>query len=283
MSSLGSYLRDLRARRGVSLDEIARLTRVPLVCLQALEADDYAALPDPVFTKGFIRAYCQVLDEAPDEALTRYLSRPGGPGVPVAGAPVQAPMRRGRGRGAVLVSLILVVVLGAALLALTIVLEPGREPGGQRRIAVAPSAPPAGDTSADRSTAATGSPSSPPTPEAGTTSGGEVTPAAPGPPASASTRPAPTPPLPPSTVTAPYRLVARAKEATWVRIRAGEGPTKEETIPAGAVREWVSDRPFVIAIGNAGGITLELNGRTLPALGKQGTVISRLVLPPDSP
>ena len=51
--------------------------------------------------------------------------------------------------------------------------------------------------------------------------------------------------------------------------------------PAGAVREWVSNRPFVITIGNAGGVSFELNGRPLPSFGASGTVISGLVLPPE--
>jgi cytoskeleton protein RodZ len=78
----------------------------------------------------------------------------------------------------------------------------------------------------------------------------------------------------------PYRLVARVSEATWVRVRMDEGRLTEETIPAGEVREWVSNTPFVLTVGNAGGIALELNGRSLPPLGARGAVISRLVIPP---
>ena len=81
----------------------------------------------------------------------------------------------------------------------------------------------------------------------------------------------------------PYRLVARTVEATWLRVRTDDGRATEETIPAGEVREWISNRPFIVTIGNAGGIALELNGRKLPPLGERGAVISRLVLPPAEP
>jgi cytoskeleton protein RodZ len=81
-------------------------------------------------------------------------------------------------------------------------------------------------------------------------------------------------------VTSPYRLIARTSEATWIRVRTDDGRSTEENVPAGEVREWVSDRPFVVTIGNAGGVSLELNGHTLPTLGARGTVIPRLVLPP---
>jgi hypothetical protein len=75
--------------------------------------------------------------------------------------------------------------------------------------------------------------------------------------------------------------VARAVEPTWIRVRTEDGRNSEETVPAGEVREWVSNRPFVLTVGNAGGITLELNGRALPSLGARGAVITRLVVPPE--
>jgi hypothetical protein len=81
-------------------------------------------------------------------------------------------------------------------------------------------------------------------------------------------------------VSSPYRLVARTYEATWIRVRTEDGRTSEDTLPAGETRAWVSDRPFEVSIGNAGGVALELNGRTLPPLGGKGVVIQRLVLPP---
>jgi len=81
----------------------------------------------------------------------------------------------------------------------------------------------------------------------------------------------------------PYRLIARTTETTWMRVRTEDGRTSEETIPANEIREWVSNGPFVITIGNAGGVSLELNGRPIPRLGVSGSVITRLVLPSDNP
>ena len=77
----------------------------------------------------------------------------------------------------------------------------------------------------------------------------------------------------------PYRLVARASDPTWIRVRMEGGRTTEEMIPAGEAREWISNRPFELRIGNAGGISLELNGQVLPPLGARGTVILHLVVP----
>jgi len=101
------------------------------------------------------------------------------------------------------------------------------------------------------------------------------------------TAPSVSAPVPPSPSTAqsivsPYRLVARTTETTWIRVRTEDGRTSEETIPANEIREWVSNGPFVITIGNAGGVSLELNGRSIPRLGASGAVITRLVLPSDN-
>src|SRR5262249_18728001 len=134
------------------LEEIARITRVSTTYLHALEADDFSSLPVPVFTRGFVRAYCQALGEVPDEALSLY-ERRGDPSVPAAAAapvaPVASPVRSSapapgvssepvRNRGPVLVSFVLLVVLGIALFAVTLLLQTGRDVPDERRAARVP-------------------------------------------------------------------------------------------------------------------------------------------------
>jgi cytoskeletal protein RodZ len=70
--SMGHALRTERERRGLTLEEIARVTRVPLVSLVALEEDRYEALPSDVFVRGFLRSYAQVLGVDPAEWVQRY-------------------------------------------------------------------------------------------------------------------------------------------------------------------------------------------------------------------
>src|SRR6267378_8597657 len=139
MASVGDYLRELRDRRGISLAEISRVTRVASSYLEALEADRLSALPAPVFTRGFIRAYCQALGESPDEALARYDGREGGPPVtlrPAAGTGTPGPAAEGepRSRSAVLVSFVLLVILGMALFAVALMTQPAREERVERRM-----------------------------------------------------------------------------------------------------------------------------------------------------
>src|SRR5439155_24193006 len=130
--------RKLRDRRGISLEEISRVTRVASSYLEALESDRQSALPAPVFTCGFIRAYCQALGESPDEALARYDGREGGVPAPPRPAtslsmPVAATDGEARSRSAVLVSFVLLVILGMALFAVALMTQPAREDRVERR------------------------------------------------------------------------------------------------------------------------------------------------------
>jgi cytoskeleton protein RodZ len=367
MSSVGAYLRGLREQQGMSVDELSRATRVLSHYLEALESDELRALPAPVFTKGFIRAYCQAVGVAPDEALRLY-DRIGVPApdlskVPAhaariaslpeiphrqviheppdylpatpAGLPLQGEPRESRGRGTVLISFILLVVLGAAFFAVTLALQSGREGDGERSAqvvlpqipattetqAVAPAPPsapaespapqppvttqpakpsPSGAPNAPASSAPASSfqpapgvqaaPSGPaapnaPAPAAAITTTTPKAQAAPSataaPPAAAPAQVAASAPGPRG-LASPYRLIARTTETTWMRVRTEDGRTSEETIPANEIREWISNGPFVITIGNAGGVSLELNGRPVPRLGASGSVITRFVLPSDN-
>jgi cytoskeleton protein RodZ len=316
MAAVGAYLRELRVKRGLSLDEVSRMTRVAPRYLDALENDAFNALPAAVFTRGFIRAYCQVVGTSPEEALARYDGRevreaPAPTASPSRGAavpPVPAPASsEPRTRSAILVSFVLLVVLGVALFAVALVTQPAREQRAERAapppvaVPAPPSAPPVATITA--------APEPPPRPAPAPA----IKPPAPKPPEPARPAPAATPtstnfgatpavpPVPPvvppapagvrswmpqvqsatTGVSTPYRLVARVSEPTWIRVRTEDGRTSEETVPAGAMREWVSNRPFVVTIGNAGGVSFELNGRPLPSFGPSGSVISGVVLPPE--
>jgi len=70
--SPGASLRAHRLAAGCSLQDMSQITRIRVGQLEALEADDFSALPAPVFVNGFIRAYCDCLDIPPGEALSLY-------------------------------------------------------------------------------------------------------------------------------------------------------------------------------------------------------------------
>src|SRR3984893_19361206 len=61
MWTLGETLRQARLDKGVSLADAARETRIRRGYLEALEAEDAAALPPAVYTRGFLRTYAEYL------------------------------------------------------------------------------------------------------------------------------------------------------------------------------------------------------------------------------
>lgn len=67
LASPGELLRDARQQAGLSLEELAQRTRIAKATLDAMERDDFEALLEPVYVRGYYRKCAQVLeiDEAP--------------------------------------------------------------------------------------------------------------------------------------------------------------------------------------------------------------------------
>jgi cytoskeletal protein RodZ len=61
---------------GASLADAEEATRVRRRYLEALEADDYAALPPPVYTRGFVRTYAEYLGLNPKAMADLYRPTP---------------------------------------------------------------------------------------------------------------------------------------------------------------------------------------------------------------
>ncbi len=57
----GRSLRELREKLGIDLKAISSETKISLKTLEAIEAEDLDHLPAPVYLKGFLKAYAQVL------------------------------------------------------------------------------------------------------------------------------------------------------------------------------------------------------------------------------
>jgi hypothetical protein len=76
--TLALWLRAGRSQRGMSLEDVARITKIQVRILERLEAGKPDGLPADVFVRGFVRsvAKCVGLDE--DEALKRYSACSGG-------------------------------------------------------------------------------------------------------------------------------------------------------------------------------------------------------------
>jgi cytoskeletal protein RodZ len=61
-TTAGTQLRAARDAAGLNLADIAAKTRIPQRHLEAIERDDFNALPSPTYSIGFARAYARAVD-----------------------------------------------------------------------------------------------------------------------------------------------------------------------------------------------------------------------------
>jgi cytoskeletal protein RodZ len=273
-AGLGALLRDCREARGLSLDDLSRATRIAARHLLALEEDRLRDLPAPVFVRGFIRSYCVAVADPPECALARYeawvaATDPSPLRVPRT-VLTAAPGRR-RLRGMSLASQLVVagllVVIGGAvyLLASSAATRPADAP---RR----PDETPGSGAILERPPAA--APSAAPLPAVP-----EPAPAAPAPTTAPAGRAVVAPVLREATA---HVLVARTHGPSWVSVQPEDGAASQELLEPGSVREWRSAGRFTVTVGNAGGVTLELDGVALPPLGDRGQVVRDFKIPRES-
>jgi hypothetical protein len=106
---IGEYLRRQRMLRGMSTEELASITRIPLRSLERLEGGQFDGQTDG-FVRGFVRTVANALGLDADDAILRML-----------GEPTPGPWERhssGRGVKQALVGLTLIAVLVVAFFVL---------------------------------------------------------------------------------------------------------------------------------------------------------------------
>jgi transcriptional regulator with XRE-family HTH domain len=72
---IGSYLRLQREIRGISAEELALQTRIPLRSLERLESGSFDGETDG-FVRGFVRTVADALGLDPDDTISRMLAEP---------------------------------------------------------------------------------------------------------------------------------------------------------------------------------------------------------------
>src|SRR5512133_572362 len=121
MQTVGNYLRQQREAKAMSIEEVARATRVPMSSVERLESDQFDELPGEVFVRGFMKSYARAVGIDTDDVLARYTaSRRVAWVTPL---PISSPTRPARTkRYGVAIAFVLLLILFT--LALSIVLKP---------------------------------------------------------------------------------------------------------------------------------------------------------------
>src|SRR5438128_10796561 len=71
--TLGQYLCHMRTQKGLSLEDIAKATRIDARYLQAGENNDFSQLPRAaVFAKAYVKAYARCLSWEEAEVMRRF-------------------------------------------------------------------------------------------------------------------------------------------------------------------------------------------------------------------
>ena len=72
MGELGDLLRETREEKGISLAQVEETTHIREKYLEALEEENFAAIPNEICVKGFLRNYSLYLGLDPVETKSRY-------------------------------------------------------------------------------------------------------------------------------------------------------------------------------------------------------------------
>lgn len=268
MESLGRYFQECRMQRGMSLEEVAARTRIRLQTLQALERDDYPSLPVEVTVKGFVRAYARCLGLDEHEVLERYqriaadyfrVAQQADPISRVEATAAPEPLWKRH-----------LTLAGLTIAALAVAVS--------GMIALMPSAPPDEPNAISAPGRMTppvpqDPPAAAPIPEPIQTIAS--VPAIPPP------QPEVAPPPPPAASGAAQELSIAASEPSWLQVTIDGGPPKEAILQPGERIRWAAEREFRLTVGNAGGVSVALNGEPVGPLGPSGRVRT-LVLPRPS-
>lgn len=245
---LGDRFRVAREARGLTLSEVAEQIRIRSIYLAAIEDENWAAIGAPVYVRGFLRTYARFLGLDPEEAVTDFRS---------SGAPQSDEAVTGDGPAALpmlarptsrnLSPVIWVASLIAVILIAYVVYQALSPQRGPQVAAVATSTPAA-------------------TPVATVASLASASPLVSASPGSVS---APSP-----GAAGPGSLQVIVAAPSWLRVSVDGSVSMMGTFPAGTNRVF-HGKYIQMRVGNAGGITIYLDGKNLGRLGRAGDVVDR--------
>lgn len=277
--TLGQLIKERREAKGLTLEEVSAVTRIKPVFLRAIEEDNYRLLPDEAYILRFLYDYAVFLSLDWNEVIALFKQ--------------QTHRKEGKSfalgmdrkaytfslRKAVPFLVVLLLLIASVFVGLSLLQQPEERqvpqsgPVEKPPQAAQPGLPVTTEETPQQATITPERketlPQAVPAPEPR-----EAAPQA----TSPSQKPSPTKRPP-----AQHVLKARASEPTWIQLTIDGGEEKEVLLKPGDIAVWTAKETFVLTVGNAGGVKLELDGISLPKLGASGQAIKNLVLPREVP
>ena len=256
--SIGQELAAARVAAGLSVEQVSAATRIRQTLVKAIENDDFSLSGGDFYARAHIRSVAQAVHTDPAPLLSQYDAASGAAGAPTTTAVFETESlahaeRRGPNWSAAMAAaLALVVIYGAAQF---LTGSDGARPAGT---VAGPVAVPAEETPA-------ASPNSPHAPNAS----------------------APDAPAPDAIAQAPRDRVTVdlvvSDGKSWVAVTNAAGETLfQGLLDEGQEKSWTDRKAVKMTIGNAGAVSLVVNGKDVGAPGSPGEV-ARVQFTPQDP
>lgn len=72
IDTIGAQLATIREQKGFSIDFVANKLHLRSRIIELIENSDFSLLPEPVFVKGYLRAYSKLLGISPDPFISVF-------------------------------------------------------------------------------------------------------------------------------------------------------------------------------------------------------------------
>ncbi len=293
--SVGLVLRQARESRQMSVADVAQLLKISYRQVDALENDNWDALPGQTFVLGFIRNYARLLhlDATPLLQQIKAAQTPDNPNIVLPEASAASLPQPGQGKRRDLAAVAgAALMVGVAVAAYFLVPAdfwqsvPEPEPAAEAAAvepepeqAFPPAVPAEGNSSEAAATAAPEQTPAGVVPPAAAPAPAPVAPAAP----AAVATPAPvtvSPPAPSGAVAAGQaRFKFRFEQPSWVEVKDKSGQIVfSQLSPAGSEREVEGVPPFSLVVGNASHVKLTYKGRDVPLEPRSKDDVARVSL-----
>jgi len=264
--------RQARERRGLTLQQLAAVTKISARVLDALERNDVSKLPGGIFSRSFVRSYAKEIGLDPAMVVERFIDE-----FPVASGAEQMPSTKeaedieayesGRRAATTVMQLV-----GLSIIVIVIVFFAYRMVGSRSATpAAAPvqAAPPAQAPAAPQEARPiAGEPNPAPVTETRTTTTPAQTPAQPVAATPAATTPA-----------GAIAVTITTDADCWLRVETDKTVVFERILLPGEKLAYSAQSFVTISAGNAGALQWTLNGRPGKPLGSRGQVMSATVKP----